>query len=100
MGLRGRVGGFTKASRYPPGELTRAARAGLLARFEREVDPDRLLPLDERLRRVEAARRAHMARLALFSARKRAKRVRIAKGKATAPTVAKEVRDAAAQPSD
>lgn len=50
---------------------TAPARAALLARFEREVDPDGTLPPDERARRVENKRRAHYSRLALKSARAR-----------------------------
>jgi hypothetical protein len=54
---------------------TQAARDGLLARFERQVDPDGVLPLDERAKRAESARRAHYQRLALKSAQaRRAKR--------------------------
>lgn len=39
------------------------ARRGFEARFEREVDPEGVLPVDERLRRANCAMRAHMARL-------------------------------------
>ena len=76
MALRGRIGGFVKASRYPPDLLTRAARQAFLARFERDVDPHNVLSPDERKRRAEAARRAHMGRLALLSAKKRARQAR------------------------
>lgn len=50
---------------------TAPARAALEARFEREVDPDGLLPPGERIRRAEHARRAYYAHLALRSARAR-----------------------------
>jgi hypothetical protein len=50
---------------------TAAARAGLDARFEREVDPGGELDPAERARRVDAKRKAHFARLALLSARSR-----------------------------
>jgi hypothetical protein len=43
---------------------TAPARRGLIARFERQVDPDGLLPEDERQRRAQSALRAHMARMA------------------------------------
>ena len=43
---------------------TRPAREAFLKRFEREVDPDNQLPLDERHRRAEHAKRAYMLRLA------------------------------------
>ena len=42
-----------------------------MARFEREVDPDQVLPPDERARRAEHARKAYFQRLALKSARSR-----------------------------
>lgn len=43
---------------------TRPARQNFLQRFEREVDPDGVLPPDERRRRAEHAKRAYMLRLA------------------------------------
>ncbi|MGP5053192.1 hypothetical protein [Brachybacterium alimentarium] len=46
---------------------TANARAALQARFEDEVDPHRVLDPDERARRVEHARSAYYARLALRS---------------------------------
>ena len=97
MALRGRIGGFAKAARHSREELTRAARDGFLARFEREVDPDGILAEQERKRRAVAARNAHMARLALKSAIVRRQQVADSKKKATAPTVAQEVRDVAAR---
>jgi hypothetical protein len=42
---------------------TRPAREAFLKRFEREVDPEGKLPLDERRRRAEHAKRAYMLRL-------------------------------------
>lgn len=42
-----------------------------MAKFEREVDPDGVLPPDERARRAEHKRRAYFQRLALKSARAR-----------------------------
>jgi hypothetical protein len=45
-----------------------------LARFEREVDPDGVLSPSERSIRAEHARKAHMQRLALKSAKTRARR--------------------------
>lgn len=50
---------------------TAPARAALMAKFEREVDPDGTLPPDERARRAEHKRKAHFQRLALKSARAR-----------------------------
>jgi hypothetical protein len=73
LALIGRIGGLTTASRYDGREITAKARATFRASFEREVDPDGTLPEPERLRRAEAARRAHYARLGLASARARRK---------------------------
>ena len=74
--LRGRIGAYVLPSRYDSRELTKAARAAFESKFEREVDPDGVLPLEERLRRAEMARKAHYARLALASAEARRKRGR------------------------
>jgi hypothetical protein len=46
-------------------------RLGFKKKFYDAVDPDRVLPEAERERRAEAALRAHMAKLALASSRKR-----------------------------
>jgi len=43
---------------------TRPAREAFLRRFDREVDPDGVLPAAERRRRAEHAKRAYMLRLA------------------------------------
>ena len=72
--LRGRLGAYTMHSRHDARETTAKAREAFLSRFEREVDPDRVLPEGERRRRAEFARKAHFARLALASARARAKK--------------------------
>jgi hypothetical protein len=52
---------------------TRPAREKFLQRFEREVDPEGILPADERRSRAEHAKRAYMLRLAkkAVAARKR-----------------------------
>lgn len=54
---------------------TAAARRASADRFERQVDPDGALPPDERARRADSARLAHMSRMALRSAQVRATRV-------------------------
>ena len=54
-----------------PSARTEPARRALLDRFEREVDPDGLLPPDERTRRAAHARKAYFTRLALRSAQAR-----------------------------
>ncbi|MFA1538015.1 hypothetical protein [Actinomadura monticuli] len=52
---------------------TRPARDAFLARFEREVDPEGVLPAEERRERAELAKRAYMLRLAKRSAQARKK---------------------------
>jgi hypothetical protein len=71
MALRGRVGAYVTHSRHDPRETTANARAAFMARFEDEVDPERLLSELERRRRAEMARKAHFSRLALASAKAR-----------------------------
>jgi len=46
----------------------------MLAKFEREVDPEGLLLPAERARRAENARKAHFQRMALKSVRARRRR--------------------------
>ena len=53
-------------------KATAPARAGLEARFEREVDPDGILPPDELARRVKSAKTAHYSRMALARRNRRA----------------------------
>lgn len=72
--LRAQIAANTRWSRENPAPTGPRGQAGLLARFEREVDPDNELSPAERFRRAEAARRAHMQRLALASAKARAAR--------------------------
>jgi hypothetical protein len=50
---------------------TRPARAAFLARFERQVDPDNLLPPEERHLRAQSAKRTYFQSLALKSAKVR-----------------------------
>lgn len=65
--LRARIGAFAMHSKHPIEATTRAGLDAANARFERDVDPDGSLPEAERARRVVAARRAHMVKLALRS---------------------------------
>lgn len=55
---------------------TKAGRQSFLSRFEREVDPDGILPPEERRQRAQHALRAHMLRLAKLSAAARRNRLR------------------------
>lgn len=72
--LRGRIGAYAQKARHDPAEMTAAARATFLGRFELEVDPDMRLAPADRARRAEAARKAYFARLALRSAEVRQSR--------------------------
>jgi len=68
---RARIAALTRHSRTDGLEATQAARDAFLARFERQVDPGNELDPAERVRRAEAAKRAHFQSMAF--ARHRAK---------------------------
>jgi hypothetical protein len=53
---------------------TAPATKAFLDRFEREVDPESVLPPEERAKRAEHARKAYFSKLAFKSARARAAR--------------------------
>jgi hypothetical protein len=72
--LAGRIGGLVRASRFSPDELTGVARQAFRQRFLDAIPAD--LPEGERLRRAEAARRAHYTKLALRSVQVRRARRR------------------------
>lgn len=55
-----------------PKSATAKARAAFRARFERQVDPDGTMPVDERERRADQLMRAHMIDLARKRSAKRA----------------------------
>ena len=71
--LRARIGAYSLHAQHCAKETTKAARSAFLERFLDEVDPERTLPEDERVRRAGAARKAYFAGLALKSARARRK---------------------------
>jgi hypothetical protein len=71
---RARIAALTRWSREAPAVNAARGQAGLMAKFVDQVDPGRQLPEAERQRRAEAARRAHMQRLAFRSAKARGKR--------------------------
>lgn len=71
--LRGRIGAYALHAKYDARVTTQKARETFLSRFLDEVDPDRTLPEEERLRRAAYAKKVYFARLALASARKRSK---------------------------
>jgi hypothetical protein len=67
MARRGRIGAHVLHSRHDSSEIAARAREGLTKKYLDQVDPDRTLPEEERLRRAEHARRAHLARAARLS---------------------------------
>ena len=70
--MRGRMGAYAV---HAAGKTnTGPARQAFHARFEHEVDPDGVLSPEERAKRVEHARRAYFAGLALKSAKVRRER--------------------------
>ena len=71
MALRGRIGAYVTHSLHDPRQTTAKARRTFLARFYDQVDPDRVLPEEERERRAEAAKKAHFSALARKSAQAR-----------------------------
>lgn len=72
--LRARAAAHALHAKYDSRELTAPARAAALSRFERQVDPDGTLPVAERQRRAEHAKKAYFTGLALKSAVARRKR--------------------------
>lgn len=72
--LIGRIGALELHAQHDSRALTQSARKAFLARFEREVDPEGVLPEAERARRADLARRAYFTRLAYKSARARRER--------------------------
>jgi len=75
LSQRGRIGAHVTHSRHDPKQTTAAARAAAAASLDErllaEIDPDRTLPVAERLRRLGHARSAYFSRLSRESAAKR-----------------------------
>lgn len=71
--MRARLAAHVMHSRNDPREITAAARAAFLDRFEREVDPDNELDPEERARRAAHLRKAYFVRLGMKSAAARRK---------------------------
>ena len=65
---RGRIGAHIAHSRNDPRAMTAVARGAFLSSFERQADPEGILPVAERLRRAEHLKKAHFLRLAMKSA--------------------------------
>lgn len=69
--LAAQIAANTRWAHEDPAANAARGQSGLLARFEREVDPEGALSPTERQRRAEALRKAHMQRLALASVKAR-----------------------------
>lgn len=73
--LRARIAAAERWAHCPDRQAATApARAAFAERFERLVDPEGTLPPEERAKRAASAKRAHFARLALASAKARARK--------------------------
>ena len=77
--LQSQIAANTRWAQEDPGPNMIRARAGIMAKLEREADPEGILPEAERRRRAESAYKVRMQRLALKSveARKRKREARI-----------------------
>jgi hypothetical protein len=76
MARRGKIGAHRLHATHDSRDVTAAARASFLSRFERQVDPAFELPLEERARRASHARRAYFAKLARLSAISRSRKAK------------------------
>ncbi len=75
--LRAQLAAHTRWAKADPDAGRRqgeTAQRGLIERFAREIDPDGALDPEERYRRAKHARDAHMAKMALASAKARRSR--------------------------
>lgn len=64
---------WSRASEADRAEQVRKMHRGMQDRWERQVDPDGTLPHAERIKRAEAAKKAHMTRMSMQSRTKRKK---------------------------
>jgi hypothetical protein len=73
--LRAELGAHERWAREPNrSAATAKARRAFLAKLEAQVDPQGVMPAEERARRAEHLRKAHMARMALAASRARSRR--------------------------
>ena len=71
--LRARLAAHALHSKVDSTKHTEPARKAALERFEKQVDPEGILPEAERLRRADQAKKAYFVKLAFLSARARRK---------------------------
>lgn len=79
MSQRARIAAYSRLANSTEEErraMSERGRKSFMARFDDQVDPDRVLPEAERQKRAEYARKAYFARLAFKSAQTRAKKKR------------------------
>lgn len=69
--IRARLAAHAMHAKHDPVETTAKAREAFRTKFEREVDPDGVLPEAERLRRAESAKKAYYTRLTFAASRAR-----------------------------
>jgi hypothetical protein len=72
--LRARLAAHSLHAKVDSRAHTEPARRAFADSFEKQVDPGGVLPLEERLRRAEHARKAYFTRLAFKSVRARRER--------------------------
>lgn len=72
--MRARMAAYSLHAQRDARETTSAARSAFMERFERQVDPEGKLPVEERARRAAAAKKAYFTKLAMSSARARRRR--------------------------
>ena len=72
--LRARLAAHSLHAKVDSKAHTEPARRAFADSFEKQVDPDGVLPLEERRRRAEQARKAYFTRLAFKSVRARRER--------------------------
>lgn len=71
MSLRGQMGGLAFVAKHGPNAHVEAMLRGKQKRYERIVDPDGVLPVEERRARARAAELLEMKRLVLAREQKR-----------------------------
>lgn len=71
MSLRGKIGAYAAHARHGGRAMTAKARKAAWERFLDQVDPNRELPEDERIKRAKSAQSAHMASIQYRSSQAR-----------------------------
>jgi hypothetical protein len=72
--IAARIAANARWAREDPTVNAERGQRGLLARFEKEVDPNGVLDPAVRAKRAEHARRAHMLRLSLMARKTRTRK--------------------------